>query len=208
MKKQLIRYGLVLLLAALSSLILPHLLERAGRYAASRIREKGSEKEAESERATEGPAYVGTLTGEGAAGDEKDPADRPEESGNEEENTSGRSADDPAREQKEQMDTALKENRRYQDFEVLSEKQELYELFIGDRETAFRDAVADFLFSVYGDVLSIRKVRLMDLVGEDPGEITCRVHITGSIGGKEEGADYLAKYSQAYDFYSIYAYQE
>ena len=105
-------------------------------------------------------------------------------------------------------DQALAKYEAAQHPAVTYEERSMYDIFIGDREKAFTNAMADFLFSVYGDVLSIEEIRVEDFVDENEQEVTCRIRLTVSYKGERESGYYLARYNADYDFYSIYAYRE
>ncbi len=100
-----------------------------------------------------------------------------------------------------------KELQAYRDAfhpKVEGTKSGLYEIFIGDREAAFVMAVADYMFSVYGDSITIDEIDIADFVSNDETQVTCQI----LLRSQDELAYYYASYSKKHDFYSIYAYHE
>ena len=91
---------------------------------------------------------------------------------------------------------------------ITESRKGLYEQFIGDREKAFDDALADHLYSVYGHSFEATKVYLTDAVGEDDEEITFQIQVFITYEGDEYHDYYFCRYNKVYDFYSVYAYHE
>lgn len=91
---------------------------------------------------------------------------------------------------------------------ITESRKGLYDEFIGDREKAFDDALADHLYSVYGHSFEATKVYLTDAVGEDDEEITFQIQVFITYEGDEYHDYYFCRYNKVYDFYSVYAYHE
>ena len=91
---------------------------------------------------------------------------------------------------------------------ITESRKGLYEQFIGDREKAFDDALADHLYSVYGHSFEATKVYLTDAVGEDDEELTFQIQVFITYEGDEYHDYYFCRYNKVYDFYSVYAYHE
>ena len=69
-------------------------------------------------------------------------------------------------------------------------------------------AVADHMYSVYGDSIEVSSIDIADFISDDDSQVSCQILVHAGSGGDEELAYYMASYNKQYDFYSIYAYQE
>ena len=82
----------------------------------------------------------------------------------------------------------------------------MQEAFIGDRAVEFDHAIADHFYQAYGDLYTVTKVELKEMLDETDDEIRCMVRVYTKSGKKSYSQDYIVVYSKAYDFYSVYAY--
>lgn len=78
--------------------------------------------------------------------------------------------------------------------------------FVGDRKQQFFTAVADYVFSLYGDSLSITRIDVVELVKENETELTYQIEVFASDGDREYSEAFISSYNKEWDFYSIYSY--
>ena len=77
------------------------------------------------------------------------------------------------------------------------------EALLSDREEKLLDALAEYLYSEYQDLVTITQVDVVALVAEDEAEITGLLQLFSQDGETER---YLCTYNKTYDFYGIYPY--
>lgn len=78
--------------------------------------------------------------------------------------------------------------------------------FVGDREQQFLTAVADYIFSLYGDSLSVTRIDVIELVKDNEAELVYQIEVFASDGGREYSELFISSYNKEWDFYSIYSY--
>lgn len=78
--------------------------------------------------------------------------------------------------------------------------------FIGGREEQFDAAVADYIFSEYGDSLEITRIDLIETVRDDYEELSYQIELFAKEKGVEYSELFIAAYNRTYDFYGIYTY--
>ena len=214
-KKKLRSYILIFCIAVLISVYLPYLID----LGSSKLMD-GLDTETEQTEATteSGPGYAGTLggndvseteNGEGKGGTkEKD-----DTGGQTEQKPSGLSdpdnipvTDEEVQKQKEEQDEGLQSFRQSFHPEITEAYSGVQEAFIGDRAVEFDHAIADHFYQAYGDLYTVTKVKLKEMLDETDDEIRCRVRVYTKSGKKSYSQDYIVVYSKAYDFYSVYAY--
>ena len=173
----------------------------------------------QTEVATEsGPGYAGALGGGDVSETENDDsAGRPKEkddAGDHEKQTPSGSSDsgklpatdEEVQKRKEEQDQGLKQFRQSFHPEITEAYSGVQEAFIGDRAVKFDHAIADHFYQAYGDLYTVTKVELKEMLDETDDEIRCMVRVYTKSGGKTYSQDYIVVYSKAYDFYSVYAY--
>lgn len=214
-KKKLRSYILIFCIAVLISVYLPYLID----LGSSKLMD-GLDTETEQTEATteSGPGYAGTLggndvseteNGEGKGGTkEKD-----DTGGQTEQKPSGLSdpdnipvTDEEVQKQKEEQDEGLQSFRQSFHPEITEAYSGVQEAFIGDRAVEFDHAIADHFYQAYGDLYTVTKVKLKEMLDETDDEIRCMVRVYTKSGKKSYSQDYIVVYSKAYDFYSVYAY--
>ena len=214
-KKKLRSYILIFCIAVLISVYLPYLID----LGSSKLMD-GLDTETEQTEATteSGPGYAGTLggndvseteNGEGKGGTkEKD-----DTGGQTEQKPSGLSdpdnipvTDEEVQKQKEEQDEGLQSFRQSFHPEITEAYSGVQEAFIGDRAVEFDHAIADHFYQAYGDLYTVTKVELKEMLDETDDEIRCMVRVYTKSGKKTYSQDYIVVYSKAYDFYSVYAY--
>ena len=114
--------------------------------------------------------------------------------------------DEEVQKQKEEQDQGLKQFRQSFHPEITEAYSGVQEAFIGDRAVKFDHAIADHFYQAYGDLYTVTKVELKEMLDETDDEIRCMVRVYTKSGGKTYSQDYIVVYSKAYDFYSVYAY--
>lgn len=214
-KKKLRSYILIFCIAVLISVYLPYLIDLGSSKLVDGLDTETEQTEATTES---GPGYAGTLggndvseteNGEGKGGTkEKD-----DTGGQTEQKPSGLSdpdnipvTDEEVQKQKEEQDEGLQSFRQSFHPEITEAYSGVQEAFIGDRAVEFDHAIADHFYQAYGDLYTVTKVELKEMLDETDDEIRCMVRVYTKSGKKSYSQDYIVVYSKAYDFYSVYAY--
>ena len=214
-KKKLRSYILIFCIAVLISVYLPYLIDLGSSKLVDGLDTETEQTEATTES---GPGYAGTLggndvseteNGEGKGGTkEKD-----DTGGQTEQKPSGLSdpdnipvTDEEVQKQKEEQDEGLQSFRQSFHPEITEAYSGVQEAFIGDRAVEFDHAIADHFYQAYGDLYTVTKVKLKEMLDETDDEIRCMVRVYTKSGKKSYSQDYIVVYSKAYDFYSVYAY--
>ena len=78
--------------------------------------------------------------------------------------------------------------------------------FVGERKQQFFTAVADYIFSLYGDSLSVTKIDVIELVKDNETELVYQIEVFATDGSKEYSEQFISSYNREWDFYSIYSY--
>ncbi|MCC8106071.1 MAG: hypothetical protein LIO99_08735 [Clostridiales bacterium] len=73
--------------------------------------------------------------------------------------------------------------------------------FTGDRERQFLNAVAEYIYSLYDDLVTITRIEIAEETRNDEDVCTCRIVLYADDGNYEE---FLCSYNKNYDFYGIY----
>jgi len=213
-KKKLRSYILIFCIAVLISVYLPYLID----LGSSKLVDGLDTETEQTEAATEGgPGYAGTLGGRDVSETESDDGDvRPKEDKAGEEAKQNPSAssdsdrlpvtDEEVQKQKEEQDEGLQRFRQSFHPEITEVYSGVQEAFIGDRAVEFDHAIADHFYQAYGDLYTVTKVELKEMLDETDDEIRCMVRVYTRSGKRTYSQDYIVVYSKAYDFYSVYAY--
>lgn len=214
-KKKLRSYILIFCIAVLISVYLPYLIDLGSDKLVDSLDTETEQTEAATES---GPGYAGALGGKDVSETENDDkADRPkvnDGAGKHEEQTpsgfsdSGKApvTDEEVQKQKEEQDEELQKFRQSFHPEIIEAYSGVQEAFIGDRAVEFDHAIADHFYQAYGDLYTVTKVELKEMLDETDDEIRCMVRVYTKSGEKTYSQDYIVVYSKAYDFYSVYAY--
>ena len=214
-KKKLRSYILIFCIAVLISVYLPYLIDLGSDKLVDSLDTETEQTEAVTES---GPGYAGALGGSDVSETENDDkVDRPKEkdgAGDHEEQTPSESSDsgkipvtdEEVQKQKEEQDEGLKQFRQSFHPEITEAYSGVQEVFIGDRAVEFDHAIADHFYQAYGDLYTVTKVELKEMLDETDDEIRCMVRVYTKSGEKTYSQDYIVVYSKAYDFYSVYAY--
>ena len=78
--------------------------------------------------------------------------------------------------------------------------------FVGEREQQFFTAVADYIFSLYGNNLSITRIDVIELVKDNETELVYQIEVFALNGSKEYSEQFICSYNKEWDFYRIYSY--
>lgn len=78
--------------------------------------------------------------------------------------------------------------------------------FVGERKQQFFTAVADYIFSLYGDSLSVIKIDVIEQVKDNETELVYQIKVFAIDGNKEYSEQFISSYNKEWDFYSIYSY--
>ena len=214
-KKKLRSYILIFCIAVLISVYLPYLIDLGSDKLVDSLDTETEQTEAATES---GPGYAGALGGGDVSETENDDsAGRPKEkddAGDHEKQTPSGSSDsgklpatdEEVQKRKEEQDQGLKQFRQSFHPEITEAYSGVQEAFIGDRAVKFDHAIADHFYQAYGDLYTVTKVELKEMLDETDDEIRCMVRVYTKSGGKTYSQDYIVVYSKAYDFYSVYAY--
>ena len=214
-KKKLRSYILIYCIAVLISVYLPYLID----LGSSRLVDGLDTETEQTEAGTEsGPGYAGALGGSDESETEKDDSgaklEEKDDAGNQEEqkpfgsSEAGKTpiTDEEVQKQKEKQDEGLKKFRQSFHPEITEAYSGVQEAFVGDRAVEFDNAIADHFYQAYGDLYTVTKVELKEMLDETDDEIRCMVRVYTKSGKKTYSQDYIVVYSKAYDFYSVYAY--
>ncbi len=209
-RKKMIRYMIALICIILSGALLPYVIRAGADILVGRIQEmRQDDPETETEEGSgtisSGPGY--TFGGIDQKKDEDDKAKLPG-SGLTGKEGAGQTTEERIQEKKTKLDKNLQDYRDSFHPKVQGTKSGLYEIFIKDREAAFLMAVADHMYSVYGDSIEVSSIDIADFISDDDSQVSCQILVHAGSGEDEELAYYMASYNKQYDFYSIYAYQE
>lgn len=220
-KKKLRGYIFILAVCIMASILLPKLLDTA----ADRMMD-GIDEETEVSTESEGTGMSGTLGGEAENESETEPGgmasvddSNSSESVSTEADTEGSSqtsdeqmkedgprTDAEIQKEKEQKDQALRKFRSSFNPTITESFSGLQEAFVGDHEDEFRAAIADHIFQAYGNLYTVTKIELVEFLDETDDEVRCMVRVYTKSGDRTYSQDYIAAYSKAQDFYSVYAY--
>ena len=221
-KKKLRSYILIFCIAVLISVYLPYLIDLGSNKLVDSL--DTETEQTGTEAATEsGSGYAETLGGSNVAETENDEsASMPKEKDDTGEQTSGTPdagtpsgfsdsgkapvTEEEVQKQKEEQDEGLKKFRQSFHPEITEAYSGVQEAFIGDRSVEFDHAIADHFYQAYGDLYTVTKVELKEMLDETDDEIRCMVRVYTRSGKKTYSQDYIVVYSKAYDFYSVYAY--
>ncbi len=214
-KKKLRSYILIFCIAVLISVYLPYLID----LGSDKLVDSLDTETEQTEVATEsGPGYAGALGGGDVSETENDDSagrlkEKDDAGDHEKQTPSGSSdsgklpaTDEEVQKRKEEQDQGLKQFRQSFHPEITEAYSGVQEAFIGDRAVKFDHAIADHFYQAYGDLYTVTKVELKEMLDETDDEIHCMVRVYTKSGGKTYSQDYIVVYSKAYDFYSVYAY--
>ena len=115
---------------------------------------------------------------------------------------------DDLQKKKEEEDEKRSSYVQSQRAELSESRSGMLEIFALDGGDALSRAVADHLYSAYGDLYEIRRIDVVDFISETKEEITCQIKVVAAIGEKEYEEYFFTTYNRTYDFYSVYAYHE
>ena len=206
-KKKIIWYAALIVGISILSIMGPKLIHRASGMLLEKIG-SGDREETEETRQTESEDMMvsfGIPETEAGTEAEESPSAGSGVSGNE---ASAKTTAASDQKKKEVYDQQLSKYEESFHPKITESRKGLYEQFIGDREKAFDDALADHLYSVYGHSFEATKVYLTDAVGEDDEEVTFQIQVFITYEGDEYHDYYFCRYNKVYDFYSVYAYHE
>lgn len=218
-KKKIIWYAALIVGISALSIMAPKLIHRASGMLLQRIG-AGDSRQTEETGLTESEEMMtsfGIPETEAETETEKASPSGKEGSGNGESgaetpsgsaSSSGKSTAASDQKKKDAYDRQLSRYEKSFHPKITESRKGLYDEFIGDREKAFDDALADHLYSVYGHSFEATRVYLTDAVGEDDEEITFQIQVFITYDGDEYHDYYFCRYNKVYDFYSVYAYHE
>jgi len=220
-KKKLRGYVFILAVCIMASIFLPKLLD----IAADRMMD-GIDEETEVSTESEGTGLSGRLSGETGNESETEPGvmtsvddndssesvsteaatEGPSQTPDVQMKEDGPRTDAEIQKEKEQKDQALRKFRSSFSPTITESFSGLQEAFIGEHEDEFRDAIADHIFQAYGNLYTVTKIELVEFLDETDDEVRCMVRVYTKSGDRTYSQDYIAAYSKAQDFYSVYAY--
>lgn len=229
-KKKITRYVVLLVVLIAASLSLPYIINTASDAVVARILKQAdtgsdeAESETESESATEtasetssGTVSVTAAGQEDMAVDEDldnetdDPAGQgtqvlQESQGSQEmleaqQSSESKSSEEDA-EQSEWLDQMQAYAESFSPEIIYDETTGTAETeFIGDRERQFLNAVGEYIYSLYDDLVTVTRIEIAEETRNDEDVCTCRIILYADDGNYEE---FLCSYNKNYDFYGIY----
>lgn len=78
--------------------------------------------------------------------------------------------------------------------------------FLEEREVAFDQAVADYLYSLYGEDLKVNRIDLIEEVREDETELVYQIEVFAEDERMDLSELFICSYNKELDFYSLYPY--
>lgn len=112
-------------------------------------------------------------------------------------------------------DTVDEDNKKKEDFDQgiveyrktfkpkMTGKQDDIDVFTGNREKEFNQAIADYIYSVYGQT-TVDSVEIQGIISDSEQEQSCRI----VIHMDKEALPYLCSYNKKLEFYSLYSPKE
>lgn len=193
-KKDIRKYIICIAVIFLVSALVPAVIRYATDLLVGQIQQEPISEPEESEEAGKMSVTLPDLNGEADKVDSNKTEDFPDQ--NEEEYPDAEDSYDKKLEKyREKMKPNLSET-----------KAGAADAFVGDREQQFLTAVADYIFSLYGDSLSVTRIDVIELVKDNEVELVYQIEVFASDGGREYSELFISSYNKEWDFYSIYSY--
>lgn len=110
------------------------------------------------------------------------------------------------REEKLSYDEGLEHYRMQVQPEYLDQTQTAEELFIADRTVQFNFAIADQLYSLYGEKYQVEQVVFWEQVRDTPEEISYQMEVIVREEDEFYSELFIGSYNKVLDYYSLYGY--
>lgn len=101
----------------------------------------------------------------------------------------------------------LEAYRKQQNPVILETQKGSADVFVANRKRKLVSAVADHIFSLYGENLTITGVELIEQVKDTEEELVYQIEVFVADGENKYSELFLSVYNKEWDFYSIYSYQ-
>lgn len=202
-KKQILSGIGVILLIIFMSALLPKVIQAISNIFVQQIvAQKETETESESEE--QGKLAV-TMEGE----------EKPEPRAETEAEAAPEAGTELSREEakkrnqeKEEQDAGLQAYRKLVEPEFTETYHGAIQEFIADRQEAFNQSLADYIYGLYGDSYRIHTVNVIEKVKEDSSELSYQIEVFVTGKEKEYSEQFISSYNKHWDFYSFYSYQQ
>ncbi|MCD8397187.1 MAG: hypothetical protein LUD12_08405 [Lachnospiraceae bacterium] len=80
--------------------------------------------------------------------------------------------------------------------------EDSYSDFLDGRETQFLEAVGEYVYSIYDDLVSIAEIEIVETVRNNDDECSCQIELFTDDGNSEL---FICSYSKKWDYYGVYS---
>ncbi|MCD8396211.1 MAG: hypothetical protein LUD12_03325 [Lachnospiraceae bacterium] len=88
-----------------------------------------------------------------------------------------------------------------QEISVSAGAEDSYFDFLDGRETQFLEAVGEYVYSIYDDLVSIAEIEIMETVRNNDDECSCQIELITDDGNSEL---FICSYNKKWDYYGVY----
>ncbi|MCD8154393.1 MAG: hypothetical protein LUF78_06890 [Clostridiales bacterium] len=74
--------------------------------------------------------------------------------------------------------------------------------FLDGRETQFLEAVGEYVYSIYDDLVSIAEIEIVETVRNNDDECSCQIELITDDGNSEL---FICSYNKKWDYYGVYS---
>ncbi len=80
--------------------------------------------------------------------------------------------------------------------------EDSYSDFLDGRETQFLEAVGEYVYSIYDDLVSIAEIEIVETVRNNDDECSCQIELITDDGNSEL---FICSYNKKWDYYGVYS---
>lgn len=80
--------------------------------------------------------------------------------------------------------------------------EDSYSDFLEGRETQFLEAVGEYVYSIYDDLVSIAEIEIVETVRNNDDECSCQIELITDDGNSEL---FICSYNKKWDYYGVYS---
>jgi len=80
--------------------------------------------------------------------------------------------------------------------------EDSYSDFLEGRETQFLEAVGEYVYSIYDDLVSIAEIEIVETVRNNDDECSCQIELITDEGNSEL---FICSYNKKWDYYGVYS---
>ncbi|MCD7957410.1 MAG: hypothetical protein LUG93_17025 [Lachnospiraceae bacterium] len=85
---------------------------------------------------------------------------------------------------------------------VSAGSEDSYSDFLNGRETQFLEAVGEYVYSIYDDMVSITKIEIVETVRNNDDECSCQIELFTDDGNSEL---FICSYNKKWNYYGVYS---